>query len=610
MRNLIRRFVEVGVPGYHIEDQKPGRQEVRPPGRQGAGPRRTSRSSASTRRASSSTSWACRASSWPAPTPRRPTSSTAAATSATSPSSSARPTSTCPSYKAGFLALLRRFHRQAASTELNGHLLYALSRGRVRRRRRLARPNGPRCPGRRGCGVLQEEPRGRRRRGLRQGGLDRFVDVWEAEAGVETYGEAVAEVHRLPGQRGRAARHDRRASGARFARGASALRRAREGARARRQHHLGLRARQDARGLLPGARRHRVRHRQVARGRALRRPRSGWRPRPPTSPTRGSSPRRSTPSFPDKMLAYNLSPSFNWDTTGMTDDEMRALPRGARQDGLRLQLHHLRRPPDRRPRRRGVRHRAAPGRHAGAGPRCSASSACSSRPTARRRPSWAARAPDAGARRLSGRTATTKAMGKGSTQHQHLVQTEVPKKLLEEWLAHVARALRPPRRAHGSRCSPHAPAPSCSSSTLVGKRPGEGGQRRLRAHPGPHGGATSSRCATRTPSTETLRQKRLMTLIHLFLMHRYKVDSVHYVTPTEDNQYQAEKMKAQGLYSEVNDRGRPDHRRRREPRQDRRAARARPRAARTADPQAGLASRLSKCCNRGYPSSWKGHPDE
>ena len=30
--------------------------------------------------------------------------------------------------------------------------------------------------------------------------------------------------------------------------------------------------------------------------------------------------------FPDKMLAYNLSPSFNWDSTGMTDDEMRAFP--------------------------------------------------------------------------------------------------------------------------------------------------------------------------------------------------------------------------------------------------------------------------------------------
>jgi len=48
-----------------------------------------------------------------------------------------------------------------------------------------------------------------------------------------------------------------------------------------------------------------------------------------------------------------------------------------------------------------------------------------------------------------------------------------------------------------------------------------------------------------------LRQKRLMTLIHLFLVHRYKIDAVHYVTPTEDNQYQAGKMKAHGIFTEV-----------------------------------------------------------
>src|ERR1700694_1750863 len=42
---------------------------------------------------------------------------------------------------------------------------------------------------------------------------------------------------------------------------------------------------------------------------------------------------------------------------------------------------------------------------------------------------------DAALAASSGRTATTKAMGKGSTQQQHLVQTEVPRKLLEEWLA-------------------------------------------------------------------------------------------------------------------------------------------------------------------------------
>ena len=30
--------------------------------------------------------------------------------------------------------------------------------------------------------------------------------------------------------------------------------------------------------------------------------------------------------FPSKMLAYNLSPSFSWDTTGMSDEQMRRFP--------------------------------------------------------------------------------------------------------------------------------------------------------------------------------------------------------------------------------------------------------------------------------------------
>src|SRR5207302_2856189 len=33
-----------------------------------------------------------------------------------------------------------------------------------------------------------------------------------------------------------------------------------------------------------------------------------------------------------------------------------------------------------------------------------------------------------------GRTATTKAMGKGSTQHQHLVETEASPQVLDRWL--------------------------------------------------------------------------------------------------------------------------------------------------------------------------------
>jgi isocitrate lyase len=50
-----------------------------------------------------------------------------------------------------------------------------------------------------------------------------------------------------------------------------------------------------------------------------------------------------------------------------------------------------------------------------------------------------------------------------------------------------------------------------------------------------------------------LRKKRLMTLIHLFLIHRYKASAVHYVSPTDDNRYQAQKMKTHGLFSNVHD---------------------------------------------------------
>jgi isocitrate lyase len=50
----------------------------------------------------------------------------------------------------------------------------------------------------------------------------------------------------------------------------------------------------------------------------------------------------------------------------------------------------------------------------------------------------------------------------------------------------------------------------------------------------------------------SMRQKRLMTLAHLFLIHRYKVDAIHYLTPSEDNERQTEHMKKQGLFSSVN----------------------------------------------------------
>jgi isocitrate lyase len=40
--------------------------------------------------------------------------------------------------------------------------------------------------------------------------------------------------------------------------------------------------------------------------------------------------------------------------------------------------------------------------------------------------------------------------------------------------------------------------------------------------------------------------------VHLWLIHRYKADTVHYVSPTEDNLYQTAKMKSHGVFATVN----------------------------------------------------------
>jgi isocitrate lyase len=153
---------------------------------------------------------------------------------------------------------------------------------------------------------------------------------------------------------------------------------------------------------------------------------------------------------------------------------------------------------------------------------------------------------DAALAATSGRTATTMAMGKGSTQHQHLVQTEVPKKLLEEWLAiwgkhyQLPESLRVELKPHraGSELLElgiHNTGPEPLANVIFSPIQDRRGRSIL---------------SVRDQNTfaDRLRKKRLMTLVHLFLIHRFKADSVHYVTPTEDNQYQVAKMKSHGIF--------------------------------------------------------------
>jgi isocitrate lyase len=141
-------------------------------------------------------------------------------------------------------------------------------------------------------------------------------------------------------------------------------------------------------------------------------------------------------------------------------------------------------------------------------------------------------------------------MGKGSTQHQHLIQTEVPKKLLEEWLA-LWNAHYKLDLALGVELTPHRAGSELLELAIVGK----GREKEANVVFAPiqdRRGRSILSVRDQNTFDEKLRQKRLMTLIHLYLVHRYKAESVHYVSPTEDNQYQAAKMKSHGVFSAVN----------------------------------------------------------
>src|SRR5208283_2498017 len=252
--------------------------------------------------------------------------------------------------------------------------------------------------------------------------------------------------------------------------------------------------------------------------------------------------------YPYKMLAYNLSPSFNWDTTGMTDEQMKRFPeelgkRGfvfnfitygghqidglaaeefataLKQDGM-LALARL---------QRKFRLLESPYRTPQTlvgGPRL-----------------------DAALMASSGRTAATKAMGKGSTQFQHLVQTEVPTKLLEEWLAEWRKHCNYAEKLR-VRLRPHTAGSELLELSVLNEPGGEKLANVVFAYIQDRRGR--SILSIRDQNTlAPVRKKRLMTVTQLFLIHRYNASSVHYVTPTEDNEFQTQRMKSVGIFSDV-----------------------------------------------------------
>ena len=148
----------------------------------------------------------------------------------------------------------------------------------------------------------------------------------------------------------------------------------------------------------------------------------------------------------------------------------------------------------------------------------------------------------------SGRTATTKAMGKGSTQFQHLIHTEVPPALFEEWLAIWSKHYDLPNLKVKLR--PHRAGSALLDCSVVDAA-GERLANVVFAHIKDRNDKNILSVRDQNTFDVALRRKRLMMLVHLFLIHRYQIDSVHYVSPTQDNQFQTEHMKALGLFGSV-----------------------------------------------------------
>ncbi|ORJ58956.1 isocitrate lyase ICL2 [Mycobacterium simiae] len=543
VRNLIRRFVEVGVPGYHIEDQRPGTKKC---GHQGG---KVLVPSDEQIKRLNAARFQLDVMGVPGIIVARTDAEAAnlidsRADERDQPFLLGVTNLSIPSYKACFLAMVRRFY-ELGVTELNGHRLYALAEGEYGIANAWLERQGI-------LSLISDAVTQWRENG--QHAIDdlfdqvesRFVAAWEDDAGLMTYGEAIAEVLEFS-EKDDEPPSMSPAEWRQFASRAS-LYAAREKAR-----ELGVDSPWDCelaktpegyyqiRGGIPYA---------IAKSLAAAPFADILWMETKTADLADAKQFADAihAEYPDQMLAYNLSPSFNWDTTGMSDEEMKRFPEelgkmgfvfnfitygghqidgvaaeefatNLRQDGM-LALARLQR------KMRLVESPYRTPQTLVGGPRSDAALAAS-----------------------SGRTATTKAMGKGSTQHQHLTQTEVPKKLLEEWLAlwsehyqlgEKLRVTLRPRRA--------------GSDVLELGIYGAGDEQLANVVVDPikdRHGRSILQVRDQNTFAEKLRQKRLMTVIHLWLVHRFKADAVYYVTPTEDNLYQTEKMKSHGIFSEV-----------------------------------------------------------
>ena len=542
VRNLIRRLVEVGIPGYHIEDQKPGAKKC---GHQ-AGKVLVAQDEQIRRLNAARLQLDIMR--VPGILVARTDAEAATFLDSRSderdqPAILGATNIELPSYRVGYLAILKTLFE--LGVEVRGHLLFAVSETEYRATCAWLERVGL-------MSMITETARGLKHASETE--LDaalekidtRYVEIWQTEADLKSYGQAVADVMKSRSDEGE--RFDMNAGEwLAFSKRASFYE-VRERAKS-----MGVQIIWDCELPKTPEGFYQIQSGidfAIARSLAVAPFADMLWMETKTADLEDARmfAHAIHAEYPDKMLAYNLSPSFNWDTTGMSPEEMKRFPEelgklgyvfnfitygGHQIDGLAaeefatafkedgmLALARL---------QRKFRLLESPYRTPQTlvgGPRL-----------------------DSALMASSGRTAATKAMGKGSTHYQHLVQTEVPPKLLEEWLAEWRTYWGHPAKIR-VELRPHTAGSELLELSLLDERSGEKLSNIIFSTVQDRRGRNL--LSVRDQNTVTpLRKKRMMLLVQLFLIHRYKASAVHYLTPTEDNESQTQKMKSTGIFSDV-----------------------------------------------------------
>ncbi len=321
VRNLIRRFVEAGVPGYHIEDQKPGAKKC---GHQGGKVLVSVDEQIKRLNAARLQLDIMRV---PGIIVARTDAEAATFLENRSderdqPYILGATNVELPSYKVGYLAILRKLFELGVE-EVRGHLLFAVSETEYKAAFAWLERVGLMSTIAKNAHALSEMPATELDAALDK--IDtRYVEIWQAEAGLKTYGLAVAEVLEF-----------RTAEGERFDMSVKEWL-----AFSRRASFYEARERAKSMGV------------HVIWDCELPKTPEGFYPIQAGIDCAIAKSLAVAPfadilwmetktadlhdaekfahaihaQYPDKMLAYNLSPSFSWDTTGMSDEQMMRFP--------------------------------------------------------------------------------------------------------------------------------------------------------------------------------------------------------------------------------------------------------------------------------------------